>query len=161
VLALPEVSGAAWVALAGVFGLLVGSFLNVVIHRLRRCSSASGASSAPNSRRARARRARARRVRAHRWRRPARLRRRKPRDAALGLPGLPGANRAWQNIPLISYLLLRGRCASCGARISLRYPLIELLCGLLTAAVAWKFGVSWPAFAAAGVTWFSDRTGRD
>ncbi|HEX7047850.1 MAG TPA: A24 family peptidase [Gammaproteobacteria bacterium] len=51
--------------------------------------------------------------------------------------------KAWQNIPVISYLLLRARCASCGTRISLRYPAIELLSALLAGFVAWKFGVSW------------------
>jgi leader peptidase (prepilin peptidase)/N-methyltransferase len=145
VLALPEVSIAAWVALATVLGLLVGSFLNVVIHRLpkmlerqwrEQCAEFAPDTTAPAA---------------------------KPNPEAApynlvtprsACPACQAPIRAWQNIPLISYLALRGRCASCGARISLRYPLVELLCGVLTAAVAWKFGVGWPAIAAAVVTWF-------
>jgi leader peptidase (prepilin peptidase)/N-methyltransferase len=61
---------------------------------------------------------------------------------------------ALQNIPLLSYLFLRGRCASCGAPIGLRYPLVELLTGVLSAAVAWKFGFGLPALAALVLTWF-------
>ena len=61
---------------------------------------------------------------------------------------------ALQNIPLLSWLLLRGRCASCGAPISARYPLVEALTGVLSALIAWKFGFGWPAFAALVLTWF-------
>ncbi len=61
---------------------------------------------------------------------------------------------ALQNIPLISWLLLRGRCANCKAPISMRYPLVELACGLLSAVVAWKFGWCWQALAALLVTWY-------
>ena len=50
--------------------------------------------------------------------------------------------RAWQNIPVISWLLLRARCANCQHPISIRYPLIELLSGLLTFALVWHFGAS-------------------
>lgn len=49
----------------------------------------------------------------------------------------------WQNIPVISYLFLRGRCFYCQHKISSRYPLIELLCALLALGVSWHFGVSW------------------
>jgi leader peptidase (prepilin peptidase)/N-methyltransferase len=59
-----------------------------------------------------------------------------------------------QNIPVVSYLFLRGRCAGCGIRISPRYPAIEALTGLLSAAVAWKFGFGWPALAGIVLTWF-------
>lgn len=48
--------------------------------------------------------------------------------------------RAWQNIPLLSYIFLRGRCANCQARISPRYPLVELVTGLLSAGVIFHFG---------------------
>ena len=47
---------------------------------------------------------------------------------------------AWQNIPVISWLLLRGRCASCKTAISIRYPIIELLTGILSGIVVWQFG---------------------
>ena len=144
-LALPEVSLAAWVALATVFGLLIGSFLNVVIHRLpkmlERHWREQYAEFAPDT--------------------PASSSKASPAAAPYNLvtprsacPACQAPISAWQNIPLFSYLALRGRCASCGVRISLRYPLVELLCGVLTAAVAWKFGVGWPALAAALVTWF-------
>lgn len=61
---------------------------------------------------------------------------------------------ALQNIPVISYLFLRGRCARCRAAISPRYPLIEALTGVLSALVAWKFGYGAPALAALVLTWF-------
>lgn len=61
---------------------------------------------------------------------------------------------ALQNIPVLSYLLLRGRCANCGIQISARYPAIEALTGILSAAVAWKFGFGWPTLAALVLTWF-------
>jgi leader peptidase (prepilin peptidase)/N-methyltransferase len=60
---------------------------------------------------------------------------------------------AAQNIPVISYLLLRGRCAKCKARISPRYPMVELVTGVLSAAVAWKFGFHWYTAAALVFTW--------
>ncbi|HSK95710.1 MAG TPA: prepilin peptidase [Euzebyales bacterium] len=52
------------------------------------------------------------------------------------------------NIPVLSWLLLRGRCRSCAAPISLRYPLVEIACALLFAAVGWRIGLTWtlPAF---------------
>ena len=61
--------------------------------------------------------------------------------------------RAHQNIPVLSYLWLGGRCASCRARISPRYPVIELATAVLSAAVAWRFGWHWQTFAALVLTW--------
>ncbi len=61
--------------------------------------------------------------------------------------------RPWENIPLLSYLLLRGRCSSCKARISPRYPAIELLTGVLSVIVVAHFGVSAAALAALILTW--------
>ncbi len=52
------------------------------------------------------------------------------------------AIRAWENIPVISYLLLRGRCSSCKTPISIQYPAIEAVTAIMSLAVAWKFGVS-------------------
>jgi leader peptidase (prepilin peptidase)/N-methyltransferase len=60
---------------------------------------------------------------------------------------------AAQNIPVISYLLLKGKCASCGAKISARYPFVELGTALLSALVAWKFGFVWYTAAALLLTW--------
>ena len=48
---------------------------------------------------------------------------------------------AWQNIPVISYLLLGGRCANCKESISARYPFVEMLTGIMAAICAWRFGV--------------------
>ena len=60
---------------------------------------------------------------------------------------------ALENIPVLSYLLLGGRCAGCNSRISFRYPLVEILTALLTAAVALKFGASIQTFFACLFTW--------
>jgi leader peptidase (prepilin peptidase)/N-methyltransferase len=68
-------------------------------------------------------------------------------------PACKAPIRAWQNIPLVSWLLLRGRCASCKAKISVRYPLVELTTGMLSAWVAWHFGFGAPAACALLVTW--------
>ncbi len=99
-----------------VLGLTVGSFLNVVIHRV-------------------------------------------PRGESLVRPGshCPRCSAAvapYDNLPLLSWLLLRGRCRSCHAPISARYPVFELLTGLVFAAVAWRYGLApmtpvWMALAAA------------
>lgn len=61
--------------------------------------------------------------------------------------------KAWQNIPVISWLILLGRCAACKAPISARYPAVELATGALSAVVAWHFGVSPNAACALIVTW--------
>ena len=61
--------------------------------------------------------------------------------------------RAWENIPVISYLLLKAKCSQCKTPISVRYPLIELLSAILAAVCAWHFGFSLAAFAAMLLTW--------
>jgi leader peptidase (prepilin peptidase)/N-methyltransferase len=61
--------------------------------------------------------------------------------------------RAWENIPVISYLLLGGKCSSCRTPISLRYPAIELLSGILSLIVAWHFGLSIQLVPALSLTW--------
>jgi leader peptidase (prepilin peptidase) / N-methyltransferase len=73
-----------------------------------------------------------------------------PRSAC---PACHAPIKAWQNIPLISWLLLRARCHACGARISVRYPLVELATGVLSAWVAWHFGFSVATPCALGITW--------
>ncbi len=60
---------------------------------------------------------------------------------------------ALQNIPVISYLMLGGKCGNCAAPISRRYPIIELLTAVLTGFVAWRFGFGWEALAAILMTW--------
>ena len=92
-------------AVAVVFGLLIGSFLNVCIYRI-------------------------------------------PRNISIVFPSsrCTACNseiRAWDNIPVISYLLLVGRCRNCKAKISLRYPLVEALNAFLYAAVVWRYGIGW------------------
>ena len=52
---------------------------------------------------------------------------------------------AWQNIPVISYLFLKGKCAKCGESISARYPLVEMMTAVLAALCAWRFGAGWEA----------------
>src|SRR5699024_4836760 len=61
--------------------------------------------------------------------------------------------RPWENIPLLSYLFLRGRCMGCAARISPRYPAVELLTGILSVIVVAHFGASITALAALLLTW--------
>ncbi len=72
---------------------------------------------------------------------------------ASACPSCEAPIRPWHNVPLLGYAWLRGRCAACGARISLRYPVIELLTGLLSAVVAWQLGPGAAGLAALGVTW--------
>ncbi|MES2883805.1 MAG: A24 family peptidase [Pseudomonadota bacterium] len=112
------------IACTGLLGLLVGSFLNVVIYRLPQMME-------------------------RRWQQEARdiLALDAIEQAPLSLakpasrcPACGAAIKPWQNIPVVSWLLLRGRAACCGARISPRYPLVELLTGLMSAACAWRFG---------------------
>jgi leader peptidase (prepilin peptidase)/N-methyltransferase len=73
-----------------------------------------------------------------------------PRSAC---PNCKAPISALQNIPVISWLVLRGRCASCKAKISARYPLVELTTAALSAWVAWHFGFGAPAACALLVTW--------
>ena len=93
-----------FVAVVFVFGLIVGSFLNVVIYRLPAGESVV-----------------------------------KPRSRC---PGCALQIAWYDNIPVLSWLLLRGRCRNCHASISLRYPAVELLTGAIFAAVAARFGFS-------------------
>ena len=60
---------------------------------------------------------------------------------------------ALENIPILSYLLLRGRCSDCKERISLRYPLVEAATAILSLVVAWHFGFGWQTAAALPLTW--------
>jgi leader peptidase (prepilin peptidase)/N-methyltransferase len=120
-------------AIAAFFGLMIGSFLNVVIHRLPRmmerewrlqCEELNNEQAAVT-------------VETYNLM--------VPRSAC---PSCDHAISAMENIPVVSYLFLRGKCAGCKTRISLRYPMVELMTGLLAGAVAWKFGFGLPAFAA-------------
>jgi len=142
-----------------VLGLLVGSFLNVVIYRLplmlerewrEQCIEESAAIESPSAAGGAAT-GHAREATSLTPGIPERFNLVVPRSAC---PSCHAPITALQNIPLISWLLLRGKCASCGARISARYPLVEALTGVLSALIAWKFGFGWPALAALVLTWF-------
>lgn len=61
--------------------------------------------------------------------------------------------RPWHNIPILSYLWLRGKCAYCGVKISMRYPIVEILTCIVSAYLAWKFGFTWQTLAALFFTW--------
>ncbi|MGH8287754.1 MAG: prepilin peptidase [Steroidobacteraceae bacterium] len=130
-----------------VLGLVVGSFLNVVIHRvpimLERQWREQCAELAQSG---------------HDATVPAAFDIPKdrynlvvPRSAC---PACKAPISALENIPVLSYLVLRGRCAKCGAHISLRYPIVEAVTGILSATVAWKLGFAWPTAAALVLTWF-------
>lgn len=128
----------AFVLCAALLGLLVGSFLNVVIHRLPKMMELE-------------------------WQQQARdaLSLPQPEQEATYNLVLPNSAcphcgheiRAWENIPVISYLALRGKCSACKAPISARYPLVELATALLSGFVAWHFGFTWQAGAMLLLTW--------
>ncbi|HEY6612178.1 MAG TPA: A24 family peptidase [Pseudomonas sp.] len=128
----------AFVFCAAVLGLLVGSFLNVVVYRLPIMMQRDWQSQA---------------------REVLELEDEEPGERFNLL--LPDSScphcghqiRAWENIPIISWLLLRGRCSGCKAPISKRYPLVELACGLLSGYVAWHFGFTWQAGAVLLLSW--------
>lgn len=127
-----------FVGMALVLGLIVGSFLNVLVWRLPK-------------------------MLAREWRAQA--------QEVLGLPADPTGPaynlmhpnsccahccqpiRPWENIPVLSYLMLKGRCAHCSKPISARYPFTELACALLSATVAWHFGFGWQAGAVMLLSW--------
>jgi leader peptidase (prepilin peptidase)/N-methyltransferase len=129
----------AFVSIAFIFGLVVGSFLNVVVLRLpvmleRRWRAQAHETLHPQKTVARAKRF----------------------DLAYPASHCPQCKkpiRAWENIPVVSFLFLRARCASCGKRISWRYPTLEFLSGALAAIVAWQFGFGWAACAGILFTW--------
>lgn len=117
-------NSAIFITLSVIFGLMVGSFLNVVIHRLPKmmecewhnnCLELQGKDLPETSKY----------TLAH------------PRSAC---PNCGHKITALENIPVISYLFLKGKCSGCKSAISIRYPLIEVLTGVLIGLVSWKFG---------------------
>ncbi len=62
--------------------------------------------------------------------------------------------RALENVPIISYLFLRGKCSQCSTKISLQYPFVELLTAILTTIVVWKYGFSFQSLGAVIFTWY-------
>jgi leader peptidase (prepilin peptidase)/N-methyltransferase len=126
------------IPLTGLLGLLVGSFLNVVILRLPRRLE-------------------------HEWQQQARELLGTEGEAGQAPPDLvfTGSHcpqckhklSALDNIPLLSWLALRGRCRYCKTPISWQYPLVELLTALASAVIAWKFGFGWPLAAGLVFSW--------
>lgn len=122
---------------AGILGLMVGSFLNVVIHRLpkmlerewqEQCAELAGKKPKAQA----------------------------PYNLVVPRSACPHCGHkigALENIPIISYLLLRGRCKGCRAPISARYPAVEAVSGVLSACVAWHFGFGLPALGALLLVW--------
>jgi leader peptidase (prepilin peptidase)/N-methyltransferase len=132
-----ETTPLAFTGISLLLGLLVGSFLNVVIHRLpkmlelgwqQQCTELSGETPQPT---------------------PA-YNLVVPRSAC---PKCHHAISAWENIPIISYLLLRGKCKGCNTSISPRYPIIEAISGILCAYAALHFGFGWAAVGAKLLIW--------
>jgi leader peptidase (prepilin peptidase)/N-methyltransferase len=131
-------SPAIFIAVVFAFALMIGSFLNVVIYRLPlmmqrewrdQCQEllAEPASDLPEGR----------------------FNLVVPRSRC---PSCGKAINAWQNIPVLSYLLLGARCANCQKAIPIRYPLVELLTAVLAGVCAWRFGFGWEALMAVGLT---------
>ncbi len=135
-------SNFSFIVTASIVSLLIGSFLNVLILRLPRrmrydwecqcrellADSADGLQSKTE----------------------------KPPGIAMDRSRCPKCGhqiRAWENIPVISYLFLRGRCSSCKTKISLQYPAVELVTAVLSGLVAWYFGLSTAGVAGVVLTW--------
>jgi leader peptidase (prepilin peptidase)/N-methyltransferase len=127
----------AFTAIAALVGLMVGSFLNVVIHRLPKmmergwhdqCAELRNESPAATP----------------------------PYNLVIPRSACPSCGHpigAVENIPLLSFLVLKGRCRHCGAGINPRYPAVEALTGLISGYAAWHFGFSFPALAALVFCW--------
>ena len=130
-----------------VLGLVIGSFLNVVIYRLPiildREWRAQATELLPAQENATAGPAEVSTPLEH-------FTLSTPRSAC---PACKAPIKAWQNIPVVSWLALRGRCAACKTKISVRYPVVELATGVLSAWVAWHFGFNFSAACALIVTW--------
>ncbi|MGH7926372.1 MAG: prepilin peptidase [Candidatus Binatia bacterium] len=128
-----------FLAFITLLGLIVGSFLNVVIHRLPVMLERA-------------------------WRRECRdflelegnAEEQPPYNLVTPQSRCPACGhriRAWENIPLVSYMIQRGRCAACKTAIPVRYPLVEALTGVLSLLVAWRFGCGWETAGALLLTW--------
>ena len=133
----------AWIGFVFMVSLLVGSFLNVVIYRLPimmqkqwECDCRDLLEDELKSK--------------AKDKKQAKFNLLKPDSHC---PGCKAPVKAWQNIPVISYLLLRGKCHKCSTPISARYPLIELFTAIASSVVAWKMGYSAQAALMILITW--------
>jgi leader peptidase (prepilin peptidase)/N-methyltransferase len=156
-----------WVALA--FGLCIGSFLNVVIHRLPRmmerdwraqCAELAMSTGEPHggspvppppgNQAAAEPRGGSAVATQPAMEAQGRYNLLVPRSAC---PSCGHQIKAIENIPLLSWVVLRGKCSACGAKITARYPVVELLAGAIAAYAAWRFGPSLAALGAMGFGW--------
>ena len=138
-----------WVAL--VFGLCIGSFLNVVIHRLPRmmerewreqCAELATSTAEPHS--------------GSSVPPPASKEQQGSYNLLVPRSACPSCGhqiRALENVPVISWIALRGKCSACGAKITARYPAVEILAGALAAYAAWRYGASLAALGAMAFGW--------
>ena len=126
-------------ALALVVGLCIGSFLNVVVHRLPKMMERDW--------RAQCAELRGEQVPEEN---PPAYNLAVPRSAC---PACGHRITALENIPVVSWLALRGACSECRKPISIRYPFVEMLGGLLAAYAIWRYGVSWKGAAACVFLW--------
>lgn len=144
-----------WIIPIGfMFGLIIGSFLNVVIHRVPLMLQRAWEQDARSI-----------------LQLPENPKEQSRETAGSGSHDISGARynlwtpgsqcpecqrpiRAWENLPLLSFILLRARCPGCGQRISWQYPAVELLTGVLFAFVLWHFGATWAGGAALILTGF-------
>ena len=124
-------------SVCSLLGLIVGSFLNVVIHRLPKMME-------------------------RQWRAEYAEFTGNPAPAAerynlfvprSGCPSCGHRITALENVPIVSYLVLRGKCAACGKKISPRYPAVEALTALISGYAAWRFGFTWTTLAALVFAW--------
>jgi leader peptidase (prepilin peptidase) / N-methyltransferase len=131
-------SPALFIALSVFLGLMVGSFLNVVIHRLPIMMDREMTTECA----------------LHAGKTPEELPRYNlvtPRSAC---PSCKAPITALQNVPVVSWLVLGGKCANCKTKISARYPLVEAFTGLASGVIAWRFGFGMLACAGILFTWF-------
>ena len=134
--------GVPLIAVVAVFSLAIGSFLNVLIHRLPKMMEADW--------RAQCAELRGEEVVGTVATKSARYNLLVPRSHC---PHCQTPLRAIDNIPIASWLAVRGKCAHCAAPISMRYPIVEALTAVLSAIVAWKFGATWQTALALVFTW--------
>ncbi|MGH8710680.1 MAG: prepilin peptidase [Burkholderiales bacterium] len=126
-----------FIALCLVAGLMVGSFLNVVIYRLPKLLEREWLEQCAE-------------LKSERLAPAPHFNLIIPRSAC---PQCGKPITVLENIPLLSYLVLRGKCSGCGAPIAKRYPLVETLSGVLSAVIAWRFGFGMTALAGILFAW--------
>lgn len=124
------------IGVALVLGLMIGSFMNVVIHRLPKMMEIAWEDEAAQAR----------------GEEPPPRERYNLMVPASACPHCGHKIRPWENVPVLGWMMLRGRCAGCGAGISPRYPVVEAITGALGAIAVWHFGPTLAGLAAFGLT---------